>query len=181
MINGLMPKYLALTIPANGEDIKARITLLLGHFFVAAIARDIMKQMLSDWAKVLEDLPMWAVNAACEQWLACEGNKPKPFEIKRLAEAALAEIRDEQAKLRAILERGAGGKDGNLAERLRSSVDAVKIRAWVEPCRVLVSGDVVTIKAPSPFLRDGVERCLGPEIAAAYRGKSVVYAVAEGR
>jgi hypothetical protein len=181
MINGLMPRYLALTIPARGSELTARVTALLLHFYVSDLPEGVLEIMIEDWCKALDGLPMWAINQGCDHWVTERGAKPKPAEIRQFAEAALAEISDEQAKLRAILERGAGGKESNLAERLRSSVDAVKIRAWAEPCRVTVKGDVVTIKAPSPFLRDGVERCLGPEIAAAYRGKSVVYAVAEGR
>jgi hypothetical protein len=181
-IGGLMPMYSGLMSPAPGDELSARITALMLHFYVSALPAGAPEALLDDWCAVLADLPMWAVNAACRVWLAEKETKPKPAQIRALAVAEVDRVKEEQRKLRAILDRPPGdGEHSDLPSLLRASVDGVKIKIWAEPCRVSVAGDVVTIKAPSPFLRDGVERCLGPEIAAAYRGKSVVYAVAEGR
>ena len=65
-------------MPAPEDQLTARVTGLLAHYFDPNIGEDVRTIVLWDWCRMLGGYPMWAIESAADQWLSKEHRKPTP-------------------------------------------------------------------------------------------------------
>lgn len=171
----LLPEYDAYLAPASGDDLTARVTALLLHFYVAKLSPGVHAKLVDDWVKALSDLPMWAIEEACIGWFDTDhgDRKPTPAHIRRMAKAAVADAAEERDKLSRILALPA--PPNCLVEPMRGKVGAAAIRTWIEPLSVRVEDGRAVIRAPSLFIRDWVSSRYGDAIREALKVGKVVF------
>jgi len=100
----VLPGYRGIFQPAQPTQVVARITLLLAHFFTAAMDRNLAQAVLRDWVDSLMDQPFWAVEEACDEWIKTQSRKPTPADIRGLASRKTNRKRLEQGRLLAAVE-----------------------------------------------------------------------------
>lgn len=169
----LLPDYDAYLAPANGDDLSARVTAYLLHFYVAKLSPGVHAKLVDDWVKALRDLPMWAVEEACTRWFDTDhgDRKPNPAHIRRLAKAAVADAAEERDKLSRILALPAPSNE--LVAALAGKLQPVAIDKWIAPLSLTVVDNVALVRCPSRFHRDWVRSHYATAIAQAQPGRKV--------
>lgn len=166
-----IPQLDAYLAPADGVALTARITTLLSHWYVAKLPQAAWAAIIEDWRKALADLPMWAIEEACQQWFATEERKANPAGIRRLAKEAMAEADEERLKLRRIVALPPPANE--LVAALTGKLPPVAVEKWIAPLSLTVLGEVAVIRCPSRFHRDWVRTHYGTAIAQAQQGRKV--------
>ena len=176
----LLPQYDTYLEPARGDDLAARITVLLSHYFVADLPPAAHAALLRDWVRSLAGLPMWSVGAACARWLAERDRKPSPAAIRSLAFEACADVNLERERLQKILALPA--PPNVLMELLRGALKAHELAAWIKPLSVAVLNEGAVsraiVRAPSAFHRDWVATRYEHDIRRVLKVDSVVFLMA---
>ena len=103
-ITTLLAEYDHYLEPAPREKILARVTVLLGHFFVPDLPVAAQTALLVDWVEVLAEFPWWAIEEASREWLKSQTRKPTPGDIAKLCRAAVSASRVDMWALRRMLE-----------------------------------------------------------------------------
>ena len=67
-----------------------RVEALLEHFWQTRPSEAVRAVVLADWMDALEGFERGDIMAACRAWVADESRKPKPGDIRALAERNLA-------------------------------------------------------------------------------------------
>ncbi len=172
----VIPDFDAFLAPAPGVDLTARITTLLSHFFVAKMPAAAWSQMIEDWRKALSDLPMWAINGACERWLQDEERKPTPAGIRRMANDLVAEAKTEREKLLSMV--ALPSPANRLSASMHGKLAPAIIAKWIDGLSVdLVDGGAV-VRCPSAYHRTWVDSRYAAEIKEVLAVKRVWFLLA---
>lgn len=166
-----LPQLDAYLAPAKGDDLTGRITVLLSHFFVAKMPAQVWAKLIEDWVRALSEFPMWAIEAACDSWMASEERKPTPAAIRRLAVEVVADASEERRKLRATIALPPPANE--LVAALIGTIPPLAIVKWISPLSLTVSGDMAVVRCPGAFHRDWVQTHYAYHIAQAQKGRYV--------
>lgn len=90
--------------PASATWTAARITTLLHHFFDTDPDDRVFMSAMNDWLDALERFPQFAIEQACQEYLAESENRPKPASIVRRCVSIMSEVRGEASKTRQRIE-----------------------------------------------------------------------------
>jgi len=176
-IRVLLPKYDAYLTPARGDETAARVTVLLSHFFVVDLPPAAHAALLRDWLRALADLPLWAIDGACNRWIAERDRRPAPANIRALALEACADASRERDRLRQII--ALPPPPNVLVGLLRGSLRPHEIKSWIEPLLVVVlsgpDGARAIVRAPTACARDWVAARYADAIQRALAVDEVVF------
>lgn len=113
---GELEAYLS---PATRSWIAARITALLGHWYIAEFPAAVMKAIIDDWVTALADFPAWAIAEGCQAYLSHHDRKPTVAAITLLCVEAVSSTRRELAALRRLVDPREQERSKQQAERDR--------------------------------------------------------------
>lgn len=99
----VLVEYQDYTKPAPQKWLAARIMTLLEHYFVPNRNENAERAVAQDWFYSLRNLPLFAVQQACEEWRDFETRKPVPADIRERAEKIAAPMQRDCQRLLAIV------------------------------------------------------------------------------
>lgn len=90
--------------PAPRSWIAARITALLGHWYVADFPQAVLKAIIDDWVTALSAFPSWAIGNACLEYLQEHDRKPTIAAIAKLCGEATRDAGRELSTIRTLID-----------------------------------------------------------------------------
>ena len=103
-----LSSYHAWLAPAGREAVLQCIMVLLAHYYMPSHDEGVQQRVAGDWADDLAGYPLWAVQAACDDWRHTNDWRPSPTQII----TRCADLVFEERKVVARLEKLAEAPEG---------------------------------------------------------------------